>query len=107
MSSAIDGLGWPRRASAVGLGALVFALGVPAALDIEVLDWMDKLAGSVFLVFGGLMMALFVGWRMRPELLRFQLDRESGVFFSLWYFLLRYIVPPAIVLVYVWSVAFA
>jgi NSS family neurotransmitter:Na+ symporter len=99
VSSAIDGLGWPRRASAVGLGALVFALGVPAALDIEVLDWMDKLAGSVFLVFGGLMMALFVGWRMEDPLQEVQRGTSGVRWFRLWVWLLR--IPVPLVLAFV------
>ena len=40
-----------------------------------------------------------MGWRLRPEILRVELGRESDVFFSLWRLLLRYIAPPAIVLI--------
>ncbi len=45
-----------------------------------------------------LLIAVLVGWRLRPEILRLELARESDLFFSLWRFLLRYIAPPAIVL---------
>ena len=109
-----------RRFTAVVVaGAVVWLLGIGVALSfgsgdasgplagLNLFGTLDRLTTVILLPLSALILSLFVGWRMRPELLRFQLDRESGVFFSLWYFLLRYIVPPAIVLVYVWSVAFA
>jgi len=43
--------------------------------------------------------ALLVGWRLNKSVLRPQLARESDLSFSLWRGLLRYIAPPAIVLV--------
>jgi NSS family neurotransmitter:Na+ symporter len=46
-----------------------------------------------------LLTAVLVGWRLRPEILRLELDRERDVFFSLWQRLLRYIAPPAIVVI--------
>jgi NSS family neurotransmitter:Na+ symporter len=45
-----------------------------------------------------LLISLLVGWRLPPEMVRLVLARESELFFSLWRFLLRYIAPPAIVL---------
>jgi NSS family neurotransmitter:Na+ symporter len=99
VASAIDGLGWRRSPAALGLGALTFALGVPAALDINVLDWMDKLAGSVFLVFGGLMLALFVGWRMEDPLGEVQRGATGVRWFWLWVWLLRIPVPVVLALV--------
>jgi NSS family neurotransmitter:Na+ symporter len=99
VSSAIDGLGWRRRYAAAGLGSLIFALGVPAALDIDVLDWMDKLAGSVFLVFGGLMLALFVGWRIEDPLEEVQRGATGVRWFRLWVWLLRIPVPLVLALV--------
>jgi NSS family neurotransmitter:Na+ symporter len=45
-----------------------------------------------------LLIAVLAGWRLRPEILRLELVRESALFFSLWRFLLRYIAPLAIAL---------
>jgi len=60
--------------------------------------FLDALTADILLPVVALLTAIFVGWRIRPEILRRELSRESGVFFSLWRFLLRYIAPPAIVL---------
>ncbi len=51
----------------------------------------------------GLLIAFFVGWRMRREVLRDELFVESEYFFTLWRFCLRYIAVPAMVLVLVFS----
>jgi len=40
-----------------------------------------------------------VGWGLRTSVLRPQMARESAASFSLWQGILRYIAPPAIVLV--------
>jgi NSS family neurotransmitter:Na+ symporter len=58
--------------------------------------FLDALTVGLLLPLVGLLTAVLVGWRLRPEILRLELDRESRLFFSLWRFLLRYIVPPAI-----------
>jgi NSS family neurotransmitter:Na+ symporter len=99
VSSAIDSLGWRRRPAALGLGAVIFALGVPAALDIKVLDWMDKLAGNIFLVFGGLALSIFVGWRMHDPLAEVQRGATRVRWFGLWIWLLRIPVPLALAFV--------
>ncbi|MEZ5572043.1 MAG: sodium-dependent transporter [Halioglobus sp.] len=68
----------------------------------------DFVTASVLLPLVALFIAVLVGWRMRPEILRTELTRESQLFFSLWRFLLRYIAPPAIVLLILaqlWSTA--
>ncbi|TXS91260.1 sodium-dependent transporter [Parahaliea maris] len=61
--------------------------------------WLDRLTGEWLLPVNALLLCLFVGWRMRRELLRACLYREQDGFFSLWYGLIRYIAPPAIALV--------
>jgi len=59
---------------------------------------LDSFTAEVLLPLVSLLTAVFVGWRMRPEILKLELDRESGVFFWLWRFSLRYLTPPVIVL---------
>lgn len=59
---------------------------------------LDRITVELLLPLVSLLTAVFVGWRMRPEILKLQLDRESGVFFWLWRFSLRFVVPPTIVL---------
>ena len=108
-----------RFTATVIAGAAVWVLGVGVALSFgggqdagvlagfNLFDLLDRASSLVLLPLSALLLSLFVGWRIQPVLLRFVLDRESGVFFSLWYFLLRYIVPPAIITLFVSTVALA
>jgi len=99
VSSAIDGLGWSRRRSTVCLAALTAALGIPAALDLEWLGLMDQVAGNLFLVFGGLMLAIFVGWRMNDPTSVVLEGATSTAWLPAWRWLLRFVVPVILVLV--------
>lgn len=60
----------------------------------------DTLAVGLLVPLSAGLMALYVGWRLPRQLLRRTLHREPDFLFSLWYFLLRFWVPPA--LVFLW-----
>ena len=62
VATSIDALGWSRRGATLAAGGLIAAVGIVPALDVESLGLMDQLAGELFLVFGGLLLALFAGW---------------------------------------------
>lgn len=101
-----------RLTAVVVVGALVWWLawqgmrsldpGTPGGLGQGVVfRGMDWLAGAVLLPLSTLLLTLLVGWKLRLRLLRVQLAREPRWFFSLWYGLVRYIAPPASLLVLV------
>tara|TARA_R110002110_G_scaffold415748_1_gene654865 strand:+ start:108526 stop:109896 length:1371 start_codon:yes stop_codon:yes gene_type:complete len=97
-----------RVVAAFVTGFVIWALGIAVILSMTpdaAPDWLpdgnllatlDSLTAGVLLPLVALLTALFAGWCLRPEILRAQLYRESGLFFSQWHFLLRYIAPPAI-----------
>jgi NSS family neurotransmitter:Na+ symporter len=64
----------------------------------SLLGMLDTVTAGVLLPLVALLISVLGGWCLRPEHLRLALWRESDLFFSLWRFLLRYIAPPAIVL---------
>lgn len=101
-----------RRISAVMLvGLVIWLLGLAVVVSfgpeggpgplagVQLFAYLDRITADLLLPLVCLLTAIFVGWRMRPELLRLELYRESGIFFSLWRLLLRYIAPPAILLI--------
>ncbi|MBL4826501.1 MAG: sodium-dependent transporter [Spongiibacteraceae bacterium] len=65
--------------------------------------FLDFICANVLLPVGGLLTAVFVGWKMRKEVLRDELYVESDLIFSLWYRLLRYIAAPGVLVVFVVS----
>jgi NSS family neurotransmitter:Na+ symporter len=51
-----------RRSATPLIGVVIFLVGVPTALDIDVLTAYDTLANQVLLIAGGLLLAIFAGW---------------------------------------------
>lgn len=93
VASAIDILGWSRKRAALSAGGLIALLGIPAALDTDVLGLMDQIAGNVFLVLGGLSLAIFVGWVMDDPIGQVSEGATDVAWFKVWRALLRYVVP--------------
>ena len=102
VASLIDRLGWERHHATFLLGGAIALLGIPAALDTDVLGAMDDLAGQFFLMVGGLGLALFVGWRMTDPEGEVRVGAEGVRWFGLWRWLLRLVVPAFLLLV-LWS----
>jgi NSS family neurotransmitter:Na+ symporter len=95
-------------------GAVVFIAGIPAALSMGVLgdflifdktvfDATDYLVSNLMLPLGNLLIAIFISFRMDKLIVEqeFKLSNSySPVFFSTWRFLMRWVVPLTIVIVY-------
>jgi NSS family neurotransmitter:Na+ symporter len=105
VAAGIDGLGWSRGRAALLGGGTIAAIGIGPALDLGVLDWMDKLAGNVLLVGGGLTLALFVGWFMKDPMGDVSRGAEGVRWFALWRWLLRIPVPCALAVVLYGTIA--
>ncbi len=103
-ASAMDTLGWTRLRSTLVFGGVITLLGVPPALNINILDWMDKLAGQLFLVAGGLLLSIFVGWVMRNPFGEVRRGAEHVGWFPLWRALLRVPIPLVLAFVLYFSV---
>lgn len=98
-AAAMDGLGWSRRRAALAMGAVIAALGAFSAWNIGVLDVMDKVATNLFLLGGGLGLAVFVGWVMRDPEGEARVGAEGVPWFFLWRTLLRFAVPAVLLFV--------
>ena len=70
----------------------------------HVLGLMDQVAGNVFLVLGGLLLAVFVGWVMKDPIALVSQGSEGVRWFGVWRFLLRFVVPVLLAFVLVGSV---
>ncbi|MHC3438466.1 sodium-dependent transporter [Natrialbaceae archaeon A-gly3] len=62
VSYLIDEKGIDRKTATLGIGGAIFLLGIPSAMDLVLLDLFDGFADDILLVFGGLLLAIFVGW---------------------------------------------
>jgi NSS family neurotransmitter:Na+ symporter len=62
-------------------------------------DAQDVLTNKIMLPLGGLLIAIFAGWFVAPGSLRDELQISSPLLYNIWYFLIRFVVPAAVVLI--------
>jgi len=108
-------LSWSRKRSALVMGTVVFVAGIPSALGfgalagigvfgLGILESVDRIASSIVLPIGGLVIAAFVGWAwLRPDAL-LAAGLQDGRLARAWLILLRYVAPCLIALIFVWLV---
>jgi len=99
-------------------GAVMWLLGLLSVLSLNVLsnfhpfdfihllenktifESLDYISASILLPIGGLLTAIFVGWRVSPKTMQTELDLSNNQFF-LWRCLIRYVAPIAILTVFI------
>lgn len=117
VAAMIKGDAAKRKKASWIAGITVFLIGIPSALSFGVLsdvkifnlsifDFADYLTSNIALPVGALFISLFIGYQMKR--IEVQKEFESGAdsgrsLFKLWYFLIRYVVPIMIILVFLKS----
>ena len=86
----------------LGVGTVLsFNLTADVTLfDKTFFDLLDYLTANIMLPLGGLCIALFVGWVMSREDSRAELNMQGNIFYNIWIFLLKYISPTAVLIVF-------
>ena len=110
----IDARKWSRRAATFALGTIIFIIGVPSNLsqgiwsDVlifgrDFLDLMDFTASSILLPLGGFFTVVFLAWIWGTDNALKELNRGPSAFMwgSVWAFLVKYIIPVAILYIFV------
>ncbi|WP_018874354.1 sodium-dependent transporter [Thioalkalivibrio sp. ALJ1] len=107
------GLSRVMATSWIAIGA--WLLGIAALLslnvwsgytlfDMGVLDLMDYVTANILLPLGGFLIAIFVGWRMTERSVQSELRMKNPVLYQVWYFLVRFVAPVAILFVFLRAV---
>jgi NSS family neurotransmitter:Na+ symporter len=60
---------------------------------------LEYLTANIMMPLSGLLLAVFVGWRLKPDAIREELQMSSPVAFRIWFWLLRWVVPVSIALI--------
>ena len=86
----------------IGLGPI---LGFSAwsgfkPFGLNILDFMDALTGNIMVPIGGLLISIFVGWKVKKEFLLEELSTKEQLLFKSWRFSLAFIGPIAISLIF-------
>jgi len=100
-----------RYKACVVAGFITWAVGVGTVLSFNVtsevklfdktfFDLLDYLTSNIMLPLGGLAMAIFVAWLMPRIVSKDELAMGDGAAFHLWLFLVKYVTPVAVIIVF-------
>jgi NSS family neurotransmitter:Na+ symporter len=100
-----------RSEASIKLGAITWLLGIGTILsfsyaaDLKVFgynffDLLDNFTSKVMLPLGGLLIAIFVGFIVKRNIVLNELNM-SAIKFGAWRFLVRYVAPVAVTLIFV------
>lgn len=104
------------RAQAVLVAGLVtWLLGIGTVLSFNAwsdktlfgktfFDLLDYLTANIMLPLGGFLIAIFVAWKMRRTSVLDELVLKDGAGFELWHFVIRFIAPAAVIVVFVHAI---
>lgn len=103
--------GMSRKAAAIGMAMLCWALGLLSVLGFNhwshiqplgqpsILDAINLVANDLMLPLGGLLIAIFAGWVLSTDRLREQLHGIPGWLFTTWRWLVRLVAPVLVLMV--------
>lgn len=105
----IDEKGWNRRRASIGLGVIIFLLGLPATLgystlehvriwDMDLLDTYDFITNNMVLPITGLFTCLFAAYVWQVNNVKEEINNPEGKikFGSLYGILMKVIIPIAL-----------
>jgi NSS family neurotransmitter:Na+ symporter len=105
VASVIDSWQWPRAGAAVTFGVLITLAGIPSAISLNFLAFADKLFGAFLLMLGGLFTAILVGYRALPQAEQeLALGLQHAGVRRAWSTVIRYFVPPVLLVVLLFGV---
>jgi len=108
----VEHRGFRRAPTAFGLGTFIWLCGIPALLSFNRLaefrpvagrnlfELMDFFTANLVIPAGGFLLAVYAGWILSGDSLRDELGLEDSAWFLRLRFVLRYVAPIAIALVF-------
>ncbi len=113
----VENKDYNRWVATLILAGSAWLLGITAMLSFNVLsEWtpiflfgktpfnfLDFLTSQLMLPLGGLFIAIFVGWKMSKTIVAQEMDAEGHPLFEIWMFVLRYISPVLVGVVFVFA----
>jgi len=106
--------GMPRKKGCVIFGVLAWAIGLATVFSFNTLsgftplasidafagktlfDLIDYFTANLLMPLGGILMAVFVGWLIKPQILAEDLKFGSSWMFRIWLWMIRVVAPLAI-----------
>ncbi|WP_078120047.1 sodium-dependent transporter [Thiosocius teredinicola] len=113
----VDSRGWTRGVAAFAVGGLAWLIGIGSVLSFNlwsgeeyqlfgktIFDLKDFLASNIMLPLGGLLIALFVGFGAGRQMALEELSISRQRLFDAWWFVIRFVSPVGIVIVFLNSI---
>lgn len=114
VASIMKGNDTKRTKYAFIVGALIFVVGIPSALSYSLLDDViifskslfdtaDYLVSNILMPVGVLLISIFVSHKIEKSTLRkeiLQHSRFGSIAFNTWFFIMKYIIPLVIIIVF-------
>ncbi|AQA19735.1 sodium-dependent transporter [Halioglobus japonicus] len=108
--------GIPRHRSALIVVGSIAVFSIVSLMSYNVIgdvsmgglnfnDIMDYFSNQILLPLGGLLIAVFAGWAVTREVTQDELAPIAGWAYTLWRFLIRYVVPPALLIIFIMGVS--
>ena len=113
----IENKGMSRLKASVSAGFVTWSLGLLTVFSFNIgKDWLlfgltpfellDYITANIMLPLGGLLVAVFAGWIMAQQNSQNELAIKSPVIYGLWRFLIRYVSPIAVIIVFLFVLGF-
>ena len=114
----VENKGIKRRQATIVTGMIIWLLGILTVISFNIgafklpftisgktyengfFDLFDLLTTNIMLPLGGMFIAIFAGWYMSKDASRDELDMGHGYAYKAWFFLVRYVSPVAILIVF-------
>jgi NSS family neurotransmitter:Na+ symporter len=107
----VENHGMRRITACLWSGLITWALGIGTVLSFNVwsedklfgktfFDLLDYLTANIMLPLGGLFIAVFAAWVMRDADVREELAIVNRIGYRMWRFLVRYVTPVCVVIVF-------
>ncbi|MEM6534901.1 MAG: sodium-dependent transporter [Pseudomonadota bacterium] len=90
-----------RPGAAMGVGFVLFMIGAGYVYSADYIDFADFMTGNLMLPLGGLLVAIFAGWKLSRATLVSEFG--DGRVMASWRFACRWIVPPALAFILVFG----
>ncbi|MDW7670303.1 MAG: sodium-dependent transporter [Bacillota bacterium] len=114
----IDQRQMERKKAVYGTGVIMVITGILSSLSLGVMsgvtflgvgvfDFFDILTDKIFLAIGGMLLAIFVGWVVKKEDLEDELTNGGTLkfgLFTVWYNIVKYVIPVAVAIVAVFGI---
>jgi NSS family neurotransmitter:Na+ symporter len=109
--------GLPRKAAAFFVCLSIFILGMGTVFsfnlwsewrplaslerfaDFGYFEILEYLTSNIMMPLSGLLLAVFVGWLVKPEMISAELQMKNPALFRIWFWLLRWVAPISIALI--------